>query len=236
MIRKLLLLGLILVAAYFASRQETGKAPDAPSRSPSSLSVPPAANDNTEREDFDFYLLALSWSPSHCLRTGDTDRYQCGRNAGYGFIVHGLWPQHETGWPEFCSTRTDRVPAAVVDGMLDIMPSPSLVLHQWRKHGSCSGLSPKRYFELTRLAAGRIKIPSEYERPHTAQITQPSFIESRFKASNPGLKSSMIHVTCSRGTVHEVRICMDKNLHFRDCKNLEYKACTAPSIELPGVR
>src|SRR5690606_30212477 len=87
--------------------------------------------------DFDFYVLSLSWSPSYCEAEGrSADRSQCGTGRDFAFVVHGLWPQFERGFPEFCSTRGGEPDRASVDAMLDIVPSPSLVRYQWRKHGT----------------------------------------------------------------------------------------------------
>ena len=88
---------------------------------------------------FDFYVLALSWSPSYCAAEGpDANPQQCGVDKDYAFIVHGLWPQFEKGYPSRCATRIpDRVPNDLARSMVDIMPSFGLIGHQWRKHGTC---------------------------------------------------------------------------------------------------
>ena len=54
---------------------------------------------------FDYYVLSLSWSPNWCALEGD-DRGspQCDSNAGFGWVLHGLWPQYEQGWPSYCRT------------------------------------------------------------------------------------------------------------------------------------
>src|SRR5262245_819748 len=52
---------------------------------------------------FDYYLLALSWSPTYCAeRRGTAYDQQCDVRQGrpYAFVLHGLWPQNERGWPE----------------------------------------------------------------------------------------------------------------------------------------
>ena len=55
--------------------------------------------------DFDFYVLALSWSPSYCAIEGDgADPAQCANGRPYAFVVHGLWPQYEKGYPRDCET------------------------------------------------------------------------------------------------------------------------------------
>jgi ribonuclease I len=93
---------------------------------------------------FDYYLLSLSWSPSYCagLSNGRYDP-QCDRRDGkpYAFVLHGLWPQFERHWPQYCASPEEGyVPRAVADRMLDIMPSAKLVFNEYRKHGTCSGL------------------------------------------------------------------------------------------------
>src|SRR5690606_41548 len=106
----------------------------------------------TRADNFDFYVLSLSWSPTWCAsndRDGSTS--QCHGRRPYGFIVHGLWPQNERGWPEYCPSREpERVPQALAETMRDIIPSAGLAGHEWRKHGSCSGLSQRSYFQTLR--------------------------------------------------------------------------------------
>src|SRR5262249_49131550 len=70
------------------------------------LTAGPAAADDPRQNEpgkFDFYVLALSWSPSYCDSLGERAQQQaeCGERP-YAFIVHGLWPQYEEGFPEFC--------------------------------------------------------------------------------------------------------------------------------------
>ena len=59
-----------------------------------------------------------------------------GRPDPLGFVVHGLWPQNERGYPEFCRTsEPDRVPDPLVERYLDLLPSAGLIGHPWRKPG-----------------------------------------------------------------------------------------------------
>ena len=91
--------------------------------------------------DFDFYVLALSWSPGFCELDGDRDRNreQCADGAGLGFVVHGLWPQNERGFPSECGPA-GRTPSRIaLDQAKGLFPSEGLARHQWRKHGTCSG-------------------------------------------------------------------------------------------------
>ena len=119
---------------------------------------------------FDFYVLALSWSPSFCEAAGERGtppQQQCAARP-YSFVVHGLWPQYEKGFPEFCQQPAPRLDRNIVSSMLDLMPAPRLIFNEWDKHGTCSGLNPNAYFENVRKVRALVKIPDAYLDPERA--------------------------------------------------------------------
>ena len=181
---------------------------------------------------FSYYVLSLSWSPSFCAEKADRSPEQCDGTRHYGFVVHGLWPQNEKGWPEECSTQA--LPPTVRDGMLDLMPSARLVEHEWAKHGTCSGLTPDDYFALVRKASEAVKRPAAYVQPKEAQHTDLAGIEARFMEANPGLTADGVSVECKK-TVSEVRVCLDKELRFRPCSADTQDRCKGETL-LPPVR
>jgi ribonuclease T2 len=190
--------------------------------------------------EFDFYVLALSWSPSFCEATSERspDRVpsqQCGTRP-YSFVVHGLWPQYERGFPEFCQREAPWIDRAIIDSMLDIMPATQLVIHQWRKHGTCTGQNPKGYFDTVRKARTTVKIPEQYVEITRALTVTPDEVEEAFVKANPGLARSAIAVTCDNRRLREVRICMSKDLKFRDCADVDRRACRRESLVMPPVR
>lgn len=187
--------------------------------------------------EFDFYVLALSWSPTYCAEAGArADRVQCGGPRPFGFVLHGLWPQHERGFPRACATAERGPNRGLVDDMLDVMPSPALVRHQWRAHGTCSGLGPRGYFDLARAAWRRVSIPAAYRPGERDVVTSPREVEEAFAAANPGLEPAMIAVDCRRRRLREVRICMTKDLAFRPCAEVDRRACRADRVVLPSLR
>lgn len=198
------------------------------------LAAVPAVHADTPG-DFDFYVLSLSWSPSWCEAEGDEDHPQCDGRRPYAFVVHGLWPQYERGWPEFCQTR-DGPSRREVDAMTDIMPSQGLVRHQWRKHGSCSGLEPDAYFETIRQARSQIRVPPALERLDRYVMVDPDAVEAAFRQANPDLPADGIAVTCDGRRLREVRICLTTGLRFRDCREIDRKACERDSVVMPPVR
>lgn len=188
---------------------------------------------------FDFYVLALSWSPSYCLVDGraKSDRNQCGKNADFGFIVHGLWPQLESAHPAFCRSRQpDRVPGRLGEQLFDIVPSMGLIGHMWRKHGTCSGLDQSEYFGVVRAAWDRVRIPERFNQPNQPQNLSSAAVEEAFLSANPGLESDAIAAVCDGGRLREVRICLTDDLSFRACRAVDRSGCQARSLSVPPVR
>lgn len=187
--------------------------------------------------DFDFYVLALSWSPSWCAqqdRDGSTP--QCDGRRAYTFIAHGLWPQYERGWPEYCpSTEPERVPQALVRTLYDIIPSAGLAGHEWRKHGTCSGLGQRVYFETLRDAYRKVRTPPVVFDGRMQRKLGVDEIEALFMKANPGLARDGVAVGCDGGRLTEVRICMTRSLGFRACDEVDRKACRQRIVTLPAL-
>jgi ribonuclease T2 len=191
-----------------------------------------------ERGSFDYYVMALSWSPTFCELHPDEDE-QCGHK-GYGFVLHGLWPQYENGGgPENCRT-TDEPDRKTVDRALAFMPTRSLVDHEWRAHGACTGLGPdgpEGYFALADRAFAAVKIPSELQAPKEAVTTTSDALHAAFARANPGLEDDMLTLHCSRGHLFEVRVCLDRNLAPRSCgKRMQSRCPASATFELPASR
>lgn len=199
--------------------------------------VASVAHGNDRGRDFDFYVLSLSWSPTFCT-TADAarNRDQCATSRQFGLIVHGLWPQYERGYPETCpSNQPRRVPSSLGRRYFDIMPSMGLIGHQWRKHGTCSGLSQQDYFSTMRKAFERVRIPPALTRASRETKVAPDNLEQQFITANGGLNPRGIAVTCEAGKLDEVQICLTKDLRFRTCPEIDGNACRQRSISVPPI-
>ncbi|WP_334149501.1 ribonuclease T2 family protein [Hyphomicrobium sp.] len=238
------LLALIAIAAllmYFENKE--GGAPQPQSSGPSATSQTTAARPDSGTGAFDYYSLVLSWSPTHCdTPEGRDDHSQCAPRNGrrYAFILHGLWPQYARGYPENCPARSSWVPQPVVDGMLDVMPSKGLVIHEYRKHGTCSGLSPEDYYRKARRLYESLTIPARFRSPTAAQFLDPKEVVAAFVAANPGLKPDMIAVTCGGpgSRLRDVRICFSRAGEPRACgpNEAQDRLCRSTRMHVPPVR
>lgn len=193
--------------------------------------LPAAAQDTAGR--FDYYVLALSWSPSWCKLEGDPDDEQCRPGARHAFVVHGLWPQYERGYPRDCPTTLPGPSRRETRQMANVMGSSGLAWHQWRKHGRCTGLTAQDYFRETRNAYASITIPQVLEDLPRDISTAAKVIEDAFIEENPNLTRDGITVSCRDRTLQEVKICLSKDLQPRSCSPEIRRDCTG-SFLLPA--
>lgn len=187
---------------------------------------------------FDFYVLALSWSPAFCQsEAGRRNRTQCNADSRAEFVVHGLWPQYERGYPSDCNVVNRFVPRSAMDKAAAIFPDERLARYEWNKHGTCSGNGPSEYFEDVASARAKVVVPAEFHLPRRDLETSPQDIERAFVAANRGLRSDMMAVQCTRGQMTEVRICLSKDLReFIPCAEVNRSSCRARDITVPAVR
>ena len=186
---------------------------------------------------FDFYVLALSWSPSFCAAGDNRGRDQCDTGANDGFVVHGLWPQYDRGFPSDCDSPVRNLPASVLRDAAGVFPEPGLARYQWRKHGTCSGRSPSDYIADVRRARDRVAIPGELQQPTSSRRMAPLDIQRAFADANRNLRPGMMAVACRRGVLQEVRVCLSKDLRdFTPCPEVARAACRAQQISVPAAR
>lgn len=201
-----------------------------------SLALPSAAQTSTgEAGDFDYYLLSLSWSPTHCAQS-DRNRNSEQCREQHDSIVHGLWPQYERGWPEFCSTGHPlRLPADLLDTYDAMTPDRGLLAYQWRKHGTCSGLAPEAYFDTAYAFWSKVTLPVVLSDPRREASFDREDLKARVSAANPGLASNMFVLTCDGRRLDEIRICLTREGRFRRCgADVLAKACRrSPMLVLP---
>jgi ribonuclease T2 len=186
--------------------------------------------------DFDYYILALSWSPTFCaFEGGRKGGEQCAPGRRLGFVVHGLWPQRERGRIENCGAFERPPSRMALEEAAGVFPSEGLVRHEWRKHGTCTGNSPAEYFRDARRAWEKLRIPDGFGKGGGERLVSKRDIERAFVEANPGLRGDMIAVTCRRNTLQEVRICFERDLgRFRSCPQIRSN-CPLEDIVVTGA-
>lgn len=187
--------------------------------------------------DFDYYVMALSWSPTWCALEGDRrGSPQCDDDADNGWVLHGLWPQYERGWPSYCPTDARNPSRADTAREADLFGASGNAWHQWNKHGRCTGLTSAEYYRLAREAYDGVTRPDVF-RKITRDIRLPAeVVEEAFLEDNPSLSADGITITCRQGRVQEARICLTRDLEPRDCGRDVSRDCTLDDALMAPIR
>ncbi len=187
--------------------------------------------------DFDYYVLALSWSPTWCALEGDRrGSPQCEADKDFGWVLHGLWPQYEQGWPSYCRTGFRNPSRSETAAMADIMGSGGSAWHQWNKHGRCSGLASDEFYSLARDAYGQVVRPEILRKLESPIRLPANVIEEAFLEVNEGLSADGLTVTCKSRRIQEVRICLTKDLEPRLCSGSVARDCQSRDALLDPIR
>lgn len=191
-----------------------------------------------EAGEFDYYAMALSWSPEHCA-IKPADRDQCSRQLG--FVLHGLWPQYQRGYPSSCSR--ERLDPAMEQQFAGLYPSRFLYRHEWEKHGTCSDLSQRDFHQLASDLRQKVKIPAAYQSPAEPMRKSRFQLKADLASANDWLAPDNITVACADGGrfLREVYICINKEgtaavTCSDEMQKRELRSCGQPDFLLRSVR
>ncbi len=199
-----------------------------------------AAVSSASAGNFDFYVLALTWSPDYCAANGAADAQQCGPGKRLGFVLHGLWPQYNRGYPANCTS--EKLPAAVEARFRGLYPSDSLFEHEWQKHGTCSGLTPEQYLSLSQKLKQSIIIPAEFRSPDNPIRVSTARFRQAFGANNAAIAESGLAVFCSGSGrfLKEVFFCFSRDgkptACSRELHRRAARSCRQPDFLVRSVR
>jgi ribonuclease T2 len=205
-------------------------------KSTTTATAPPAASNPsnataqprqlaTAPANFDFYLLNLSWSPEYCH--SHPSAAEC--SAHDAFVLHGLWPENANGKnPENCSNAPG---PADPSAYRDIYPDSGLLEHEWKTHGTCSGLSVDEFFNTARAAYQSVKVPSTLSGLTSQTSMPPAQILGLFTQTNPAIPLSSLALSCGNNYLTAVEVCLDKSLHPTACTGV--RSCRANTVRIP---
>lgn len=197
----------------------------------------PVWAENDRAGVFDYYVMSLSWSPNWCALEGDARRSpQCDDSQDHGWILHGLWPQYHRGYPSYCNTAERPPSRGMTAQMSDIMGTSGLAWHQWKKHGTCTGLSAADYYALSREAYATVVRPPVFRKITKRMKLPASVVEEAFLQANPGFERDGITITCQNGMIQEARICLSRDLKPVPCGQDVVRDCRMKDALFDPVR
>lgn len=154
----MLLVGVGALISWYSQRESGRSEPGTPEQTSRQSSS--ATRDMTKTASgagFDFYLLSMTLHPAFCA-DGHARKAECRGGKPRMLSIHGLWPERlaKNQYPRDCTgppldlePRLERELSSLMPGMAE-----GLHQHEWRKHGTCSGLDDDEYFQRT-LHLGR---------------------------------------------------------------------------------
>ncbi len=176
--------------------------------------------------NFDYYLLNISWSPEYCH--GHPSAPECAAHAA--FVLHGLWPENTDGsYPKDCSSAPGPANPAQYG---DIFPDAGLLEHEWKTHGTCSGLDPDTYFQTARKAYQSVVIPEALSGLKAQTSMTPAEIVASFRGSNAAIPESSFAVSCGNNYLTAVEVCLSKTLEPAACTGI--RTCRANTVKIPA--
>jgi ribonuclease T2 len=211
---------LLLFVAILGCNASQTPAPHSQPSSEQHRTLPAA----TGPQNFDYYLLNLSWSPEFCH--SHRDNLQCSQQLG--FILHGLWPQNLDGsYPQHCNSEPG---PRDLSAFRDIGPDPGLLDHEWKTHGTCSGLAPDAFFNLSRHALRSVAIPPKLDTLDRQISLTPDAILDLFRQSNPSFPRDSFALSCGNNYLTAIEVCMNKSLQPISCGAI--RSCRANSVRI----
>lgn len=177
---------------------------------------------------FDYYLLSLSWAPTYCAEHRNDNSTECRPGERKAFVLHGLWPQSQSGPPPENCGSARRVSQQIVRRMLAYFPSAGLIQHEWMTHGTCTGLSADDYFAKAEQAFQAVQAPDTYKNLHQQSTVNRHDIEAEFATTNHAPESAF-RVSCHNGELIGVEACMSRSLQFQACSE-SLRDCPANQV------
>jgi ribonuclease T2 len=198
-------------------QQEAPRPTDTATDAPAPDKISSAVPDTTSMRAFDYFVLSLSWSPDYCAANGSQDGQQCAIGKKLGFVLHGLWPQNNVGYPSSCST--EKLTAQIKTQFSGLYPNDSLADHEWEKHGTCTGLPAQQYLSLTRQLKKSITIPAEFTSPLAPFRSTSNKLIDAFTTANPSLTGASLAVNCSSSGryLSELYVCFSREGQPTSC-------------------
>jgi ribonuclease T2 len=190
--------------------------------------------------NFDYFVLALSWSPDYCATAGSGDAQECAIGRRLGFVLHGLWPQNNQGYPSSCAAGP--LPAEVKTQFPNLYPNTSLADHEWLAHGTCTGLEPAAYLALAQRMRQSVAIPGSYQSPAAAFSATVGGLKQDFTGANPGFTPADFEVMCSGSGryLKELYVCFSRAGQPAACgadvHKSALKSCQSPDFVVRNTR
>jgi ribonuclease I len=193
----LFVVAVAIFAAWNSQQDRPGpeKADKSTRDAPASEARAPRAPGAAKPAAFDFYLLAMTSHPAFCA-DGHAREPECRTGEPVPLSIHGLWPERlEAGrYPRNCPGPKLSLDEALALELRPLMPgmADGLHEHEWRAHGTCSGLDDDAYFRATlELARNLDGVLRARLTTLAGQVTSARDLREHVDGYEPGLGATL---------------------------------------------
>jgi len=114
---------------------------------------------------------------------------------------------------------------------LDITPDLPLLDHEWKKHGTCTTMSPEDFFTLEHQAFHSVRIPEKLRNLKHEEPLRPKDVLHLFAKANPSFPQGSFVVSCEKERLTAVEVCLAKDgLMPISCQGL--RGCDAQAVQI----
>ena len=106
-----------------------------------------------------------------------------------------------------------------------------MLQHEWKTHGTCSGLSPDEYFSAARKAFKSVKVPPRLAGLKSQVSMPPDQILALFAASDSQIPQSAMALSCGNNHLTAFEVCLDKSFQPIACSGV--RSCRANTVRIP---
>jgi ribonuclease T2 len=162
--------------------------------------------------DFDYFIMALAWEPGFCASNNNPNTPPCTLGkTNLSFVLHGLWPVYNQGFPSYCSTEA--MSYDLINEYPGVYPNDFLYTHEWEKHGTCTGLDPEEYISVSQQLKDSVIIPATFDSPEESFRINAGEIVKAFAQKNPDYSMDSFSAFCSEpeGLLLEIYVCYSKD-------------------------
>lgn len=172
---------------------------------------------------FDFHVLAMLWPGTDCTITACPDRW----------TIHGLWPsRYDRRYPTICKGKYME---SVIKELKNTTKLEYLWLslnetssneafwkHEWNKHGACSKLGFRDYFNTTLRLAEQFDIGSILESGSVLKNQKNKLSDINNAVGKNTGKKPVVMSKCieKQKSLYQIEICFDKEYAPIDCEEV----------------
>ncbi|GJN10930.1 hypothetical protein PR202_ga29078 [Eleusine coracana subsp. coracana] len=187
-------------------------------------------HNHTASDTFSSVVASLQWPGSYCDTRADRCCYPGNQKPAADFTIHGLWPNYADCrrglvtpdattrcWPDYCNATDPLNTSLIKDLEGDLLRNwgtlscrhrnaTAFWSHEWRRHGTCSGMDQHAYFRAALDFKARFNLTHILADAGVAPSTNQTYLLSSIEDAVTKATGSAPSVECNRNGRDEMQL------------------------------